>query len=201
MTDTERQLRDRLAHTPLPVGLEILLKTMLGSRYHGLAGHPGRRTWKRVLGRVLGGLQRAVHVNIRSTDALHLRQIRTVLDAGISETAAARSTDAALVATVECLIKLVLLLLGGYPDNYARKAVNHDNHWRLDRERTVAYTQTFDQKAAVLLFKATQGAMDHEQESEVRETYRKTYRDPVRFLEWFRDRHSSRFKEAFPPLP
>ncbi len=165
---------------------------------HGLAnGLLDEGTWRRYRRKVLSELRRYIDTNVVSTDALQQQRI----DIALKKIEEAEGIGQPLLreqAFVTGLVELCLVLLGAMPDHWERRVVNKAHHRRLDRQRTLMYAQSPEQRAH-LIFDACQNGflpgMDRHAESEIWDRYWAAVRqkDPAGFVRWFRTTHSESF--------
>lgn len=165
---------------------------------HGLAnGLLDEGTWRRYRRKVLRELRRYIDANVVCTDAIHRQRI----DIALTKIEEAEGIGEPLLreqAFVAGLVELCLVLLGGMPNHWERRVVNKAHHRRLDRQRTLTYAQSPEQRAH-LIFDACQSGflpgMDRGAAPDVWDRYWAGVRqkDPAGFVRWFRRTHPERF--------
>lgn len=121
---------------------------------HGLAnGLQNEATWRGYRRKILRELRRYVDANVL-TDAFHQQRLDVALEK-VEEAQGSGTHFSESRLSLLGLVELCLLLLGGMPDHWDRRVVNKPHHRRLDRQRTLTYGQSPEQRAR-LIFDACQ---------------------------------------------
>ena len=103
--------------------------------------------WRRILKAVLRELDRYVAVNA-DTDELH----QLMLLSGLAAAEESLKREDFWPGYVEGITRLALTLLGDYPDHRrGRLGRKKEDHYRLDRNRTVQWMQTPEQRFRTLI--------------------------------------------------
>lgn len=139
-------------HPPyITIDVEHFLSFMLGKdSTHGLAGGD-EAVWVKEARRLTRHLRRYVQSNAQTSND-HLREMLACLDKMGESFKNPRTREPELFSAA---VELCVLLLGARPNHWDRRSVNHSKHFRLDRYRTLTYSQTPEQKAALLYDRAT----------------------------------------------
>ncbi len=95
-------------------------------------------------------------------------------------------------------MELCLVLLGEMPNHWDRRVVNKAHHRRLDRQRTLTYAQSPEQRAHLIFDACRSGflpGMDRHAAPEVWDRYWAGVRqkDPAGFVRWFRATYPEKF--------
>jgi hypothetical protein len=133
--------------TRVPPALQIQLARLFGSTSveAGLESRTNAQ-WRRSLKKLLDELYAYADANVQ-TDEMHWFMICTAFAAG----AEALKEEDFWPGFFEGMIRLNLLLLGDYPDHRKRKGGKKRNdHYKLNRFRSLHYAQDGDQQTRVL---------------------------------------------------
>lgn len=153
--------------------------------------------WRRTLKLVLRELDVYLAQNI-DTDDLH----NLMLLSGLAAADESLEEDSFWPGYVEGITRVVLLLLGDYPDHRKRKPGRKKNdHYRLDRFRSSAWIQNPDQRVRTLLAAGTTGfprlskkPRDVLSGFRTLQGYGRGYRE---FLDWYRETYPHDYAAVF----
>jgi hypothetical protein len=142
--------------------------------------------WRRTLSAVLEEMKSYVSANV-DTDEFH----KMILYSGLARAQEALKQDDFWLGYVEGITRLSLILLGDYPDHRKRKSGRKDkNHYKLDRYRSIQWSQTPRQRLNRLFAAGSAGfpklsanPMDVFRQFRDQYGYKPTQDD---FLEWYR---------------
>jgi hypothetical protein len=178
---------------------EHFLSFMFGKQStHGLAnGLLDEGTWRKYRRKVLRELRKYIDANVVCTDALHQQRIGIALRK-IEEAEGIGEPLLREQAFVTGLVELCLTLLGTMPNHWDRRVVNKAHHRRLDRQRTLTYAQSPEQRAHLIFDACRSGflpGMDRHAAPEVWDRYWAGVRqkDPAGFVRWFRKTYPEKF--------
>jgi len=185
-------------NTKVPVAMNGLLQGLFGirSRHAGLS-HRSNAQWRRVLRAVLRELDGYWRENV-TTDQLHASRLARSLVSAEH----ALAGDEFWPGFAEGILRFSLELLGDYPDHRQRKRGRRENgHYRLDRLRSIHYTQHVHQKYLTL-----HAAADAQLPNVPRPLWRtwKVFHDEHGFhqpertrMDWFRQKHPNAYASVF----
>jgi len=109
--------------------------------------------WKRVLRKVLREIDRYVSANV-DTDELHY----FIITSGLCAADESLKEENFWPGYAEGLIRVILALLGDYPDHRRRKGGGKgSDHYRLQLHRSLLYAQDSDQRFRTLLTAGVSG--------------------------------------------
>ena len=153
--------------------------------------------WRKVLRAVLQEIRRYVAANLES-DQLH----ELMLVSGIRAAEEALKEDDFWPGYVEGITRLMLILLGDYPDHRRRKyGRKKEDHYKLDRLRSVQWVQTPEQRFRTLFCVGTVGFPELSADPlEVLRSfrdlfgYKPTHTD---FLDWYRKCYPNDYAAIF----
>lgn len=135
--------------------------------------------WRRALRCVLLEIEKYLDANV-DTDEFH----RMCLYSGLVGAGEALKQDDFWPGYVEGITRIALTLLGDYPDHRRRKPGRKDEeHYKLDRERSLNWGQTPEQRFRALMHAGEAG-------------FPKLSRKPLDVLGEFRDEHGFRLDHA-----
>lgn len=178
--------------------LGVQLARLFGTGSKIASGSPQTPAqWKRTLRAVLDEIAEYLAVNV-DTDEVHKHMLTGTL-AAASE---ALKQEEFWPGYVEAITRLTLLLMGDYPDHRRRKKGRKDaDHYKLDRLRTVGWSQTPSQRLLTLYAAGRYGfpELSTDPMERLRE-FRNLYgfgpsqRD---FLEWYRATYPTDYAAIF----
>jgi hypothetical protein len=107
--------------------------------------------WRRDLRLVLAELHRYLIANI-DTDIIHLH----MLESGFLAAYAGLDADNFWPSYVEGITRIMLCLMGNYPDHRDRKSGSKStDHYKLDKDRAPIFIQNAEQRLHMLLWSAS----------------------------------------------
>jgi hypothetical protein len=132
----------------IPEAMKIQLARLFGSlSKEAMAEKRTDTEWRKTLKSVLREIDRYIAQNV-DTDELHL----SMLLSGLASADESLKQETFWPGYAEGITRLVLTLLGDYPDHRGRKPGRKtEGHYRLDRFRTLHWIQTVDQRMNTLL--------------------------------------------------
>jgi hypothetical protein len=178
--------------------IEALLSFICGKHsMHSVAGSLAAdgKDWKKHSRKLLHHLEQYISANL-ITDRAHREDIHNTINQ-IKQGVDLR-TQVREPYLVAFLVKLCLLLLGKMPNHWNKKAVNHHEHFLLDQYRSLHYSQSYKQRAALILDalrkqgQAEFGNEAHRKYSQARNTER--YHE---FVEWYQQVNPSKYAKLF----
>jgi hypothetical protein len=119
------------------------------------------------------------------------------LDEKISK---AKSLNDINVGFVETYVKLVFTLLGDFPDHWRRKSPYADRFWELDGHRTISFSQTDEQKAALVINLVDiekEISVDLKEHKNMHEAFWACSRNPTKFIKWLKTEYPRVYCEIF----
>jgi hypothetical protein len=140
--------------TAVPRAVQVQLARLFGS--NSVEARATARTnaqWRRTLQRVLRELSRFVESSV-DTDELH----SLMLDSGFVAAGEALQAEDFWPGYVEGITRILLVLLGDYPDHRQRRGgAKAKDHYELTRFRTHHYNQGVEQRFRTLIFAGNVG--------------------------------------------
>ncbi|MHB1958137.1 MAG: hypothetical protein ACYCO5_03800 [Acidobacteriaceae bacterium] len=167
--------------------MQVQLSRLFGSESrYAKADKRTAAEWRKTLKAVLGEMERYVAANV-DTDDFH----KFTLLSGLWGASEALKEEDFWPGYVEGITRVGLILLGDYPDHRKRKLGRKlADHYKLDLERTVQWTQTPEQRLSVLIHAERTGfPVLSERPLDVLRKFRDRYGfKPTQtdFLEWYR---------------
>jgi hypothetical protein len=143
-------------------------------------------------------LRRYIESNIIS-DSAHLAEISQTLDE-MEGSIASVGRDQLLIGY---LAKLLLLVMGEFPDHTHLRAVGQPEHFTLSRVRTLSYTRAAEQQVDLIvstyLESKDANTLDDSEKQRLWATYRRCMhrRQWVTFVREFRSRHPDEYLRLF----
>lgn len=182
-----RLKKPRLESTQVPRGLQVQFERLFGAASsEALRSKRTPAEWRRTLRRVLHEIDRYLIANI-DTDELHLQ----MLQSGLFAADESLKEEDFWPGYAEGITRVLLLLMGDYPDHRKRQTGRRKtDHYKLDRLRSLFWTQNSRQRLNTLLAAGQTGfprLSRHPREvlSEFRKLhgFKLGYRE---FLDWYR---------------
>jgi hypothetical protein len=174
---------------------EDFLRRLFGRSMLHVHGVRRQRTWKRIQGRILNVLKKAIENNFDS-DGFHKicinRYVRNIESACSSN----ENTD---VEIILLLTGVTLELLGCLPDYTNRKALNRKDDYFLCGLRSLRYTQTPYQRMRTIIEAARyKPYSDYHRSEDLYEEYVTRYNGNSRaFLDWYKKKYPAAYAEIF----
>jgi hypothetical protein len=153
--------------------------------------------WRRTLGAVLDELEGYIAANV-DTDVVHQFMLAVTIDAARQ----ALKEEDFWPGYVEAITRISLLLMGDYPDHRRRKKGRKDqDHYKLDRLRTVGWSQNPQQRKTTLWAASQLGfprlsADTMDRLRQFRDLYGYRASD-LEFLEWYRKTYPEDYAKVF----
>jgi hypothetical protein len=193
-----KSLRPPNPKTKVPPAIRVQLSRLFGSQSIETKKDTFTDTeWKHHLHRILKELERYLRRNI-DTDELHMYMICT----GFLAAEEALKQEDFWPAYTEAILRITFLLLGDYPDHRRRKGGRkREEHYHLQRFRSVRYIQDTNQKLKTLLAVPRFGLPNlgkdpndalHEFRGEF--GFKKTYKD---FFKWYKEKYGKDYALVF----
>jgi hypothetical protein len=185
-----------------PLSFEYLMSQLFGSQtFHGFCNlQHSEKSWKGHLNRILRTIRKAIEANTTVADQYYRRRLAGMCEQGMEDIGDAPGTQRANLAMIECLVRLVFMLLGRMPSNFFRKHVTIRQDWRLSTYRTLVYTQTEAQKLRLIISLAEEGPYTDrfKDRNELFYKYVDDFRrDGRAFLRWFNKEYPDIYTELF----
>ena len=187
-------------HVGITIEVEHALSSLLGKQStHSLTGWILKSHWRRICKRLLDHLERYLKANVTTSDRKHIERIQAVF--GDIRQSVRLSTPEP--SSFVHMVRLCLLLLGGEPGHWGRRAINHSTHYRLDALRSVTYSQTPKQKANAIWTYCINRGMPYKTGTEDHRRLVDKYFECLRFaqykefVDWFRDSHPNLYLNVF----
>ncbi|MFZ0339468.1 MAG: hypothetical protein WAL45_15640 [Terracidiphilus sp.] len=167
--------------------MQIQLSRLFGEESrHASSSKKTTAEWRKTLKAVLKEIALYLETNV-DTDEFH----RMILYSGLAGAQEALKQDDFWLGYVEGITRLSLILLGDYPDHRRRRSGRKDkNYYKLDRYRSIQYSQTPRQRLNTLfaagsagLPKLSANPMDVLRQFRDQYGFKPTQDD---FLEWYR---------------
>jgi len=184
----------------VPITYEYMMSHLFGKQnYHGHVGTLTKSSWKKDLRKINKYIKKSIDVNVL-TASYHkgmLIYLCECLDEKISKSKTLNDIN---VGFVETYVRLIFSLLGNFPDHWRSKAPYADRFWELDGHRTINFSQTDEQKAALVinLVDIKQAInvelKDHENMHEV---FWACGSNPTKFIQWLKAEHPRVYCEIF----
>lgn len=182
----------------VPRGMQVQLGRLFGGKSpeaRSKARTPAQ--WRRTFKKVLRELDRYIAANV-DTDEMH----HSILLSGLAAADESLKEEDFWPGYVEGITRVALILLGDYPDHRNRTTGRRqDDHYQLNRFRSIQWVQTPAQRLQTLLAVGAMGfpevsAKPREVLSEFRRRYgfKPSQRD---FLEWYRKALSKDYAAVF----
>jgi len=183
--------------TAVPIAMQVQLSRLFGSESR-IASRSERSDaeWKRDLKLVLAEIWDYLDTNIE-TDIVHRRMIHS----GFMAADHALTEEIFWPGYVEGITRILLCLLGDYPDHRKRKTgTKKSGHYRLSKDRSLTFTQTRKQRSHMLFWSAP--ALLELQSTPL--TALHDFRDEVgldvpieEFVSWYKARHPEDYLKVF----
>lgn len=169
---------------------EQFLKSLFGANdYHGYVDGVSFKTWRKDLVKIIRNLRRAVELTVHA-DAQHINTLLARCDSAMGEVEQSSTPQEAANAAVRNLTMISFLLIGELPNHYHERRPSHDNHWILNSERQIGYTQSLRHKAMLLRHLAREGNMEPDLNGEECDRkYHELGGDARKFLTWIKEQH------------
>lgn len=176
----------------VPISYEYLMTHLFGKKsYHGHVGSLSLSAWKKDLLKINKYIKKAIKVNVES-DAYHKGALFDFCDRFDEKIKKSKTLNEISVYIVESHTRLIFTMLGNFPSHWDRKAPYADRFWELDGHRTISYTQTNEQKSALIL-----SLVDIKKAFDVKIEGFKTMQealwavngDPDKFISWVKANH------------
>ena len=187
----------------LDINFEHLLSNLFGkSNYHSITGHYKSTTWAKYICKIFDAIEKSIDQNIAFSDNYQKSEFSRICTDTKSKIQANQNINSINHDTILGMSKIIFNLMGKMPDNWDRKVVNHPNHWRIDRHRTINYSQTTRQRANLIMELANHPDYSSGLPS-IQDLNRKFYielgNDEVKFIKWFKDNHPHNYIKMFLP--
>lgn len=187
----------------LDYDFESLLSTLFGKeKNHGIVSAENNTSWAKHICRIFELIEKSINQNIVFSNNYQKSEISHVLSEVKVKISEKKSINSINQDTITGMSKIIFNLIGKMPDNWERKVINHPNHWRLDRYRTIYYSQTNRQKANLIMELAKHSdynfGLPSKQELN-HKFYREFKNDEVRFIDWFKKNYPENYIKMFLP--
>jgi len=194
----EASMTSKSTKTAVPESMQVQL-----GRLFGAESREARQTartaseWRFTLRRVLHELDRYIQANV-DTDELHAMMIAS----GLYAAHESLKQEDFWPGYAEGLTRVVLTLLGNYPDHRRRKTgAKSRHHYSLGSERTLQYSQTEDQRFRTLLDAGAFGLPGLKfQPRDVLMEFRRHFGSKptqAEFIRWFKKRFPDQYTAVF----
>ena len=168
---------------------EGFLKTLFGAQsFHGSTGPKTVSEWKAIIQKVLEFVEKSLLFTIEVVDKEHQKQLYQHIDRLKESISQATSNKKVCEEAILGLFKLVFNLIGGIPDNYRRKKLNHPSHWQINKYRQVLYIQDYEHKTNLIFRDARNQANNNQKTDYLTQIQHKFYNlngDHQKFMLWF----------------
>ena len=139
--------------------------------------------WRKYILKTLKAIRLSIRETVHVRDKAWADAIEENLSRGEKSAADSKDIDDLLASFTATLIRQVFLQLGACPDRrrQERVALTKEN-WRMDRQRSLQYTQTLEQLESVF-WSVQQSQMGVEEQMELHDKYRWS-KSPLPYSEW-----------------
>ena len=136
----------------LSIDFEHFLADIFGKQHaHQLSGTFDMPLLKKEYIHIFDSLKKHIRINLDKTDCNHFKELISLCDEAKDEINSAEFIDKVNESAFIFMTKLAFLLMGRMPNNWEKKVLNHNNHYRLDQYRSVTYSQSVEQKVNLVL--------------------------------------------------
>jgi len=184
----------------VPISYEYMMSHLFGkSNYHGHVGCLTKSSWKNDVRKINKYVKKSIELNV-NTDSYHKGRLKYLCDCLEEKVSQSKSLNEINVSFVETYVILLFTLLGNFPDHWNRKAPYADRFWELDGHRSMSYTQTDEQKAALVInLVDTEKAINVEikEHKNMHEAFGACGSNPAKFIAWLKDKYPRVYCEIF----
>ncbi len=184
----------------VPLSYEYMMSHLFGKHhYHGHVGSHSKSSWKKDLRKINKYIEKSININVQ-TDSYHKGMLLYLCDCLDEKVSKAKSINEINVSFVETYVRLIFTLLGNFPDHWRRKAPYADRFWELDGHRSLSFSQTDEQKAALVInLVDIKKAINVELEGHenMHEAFWACNSNPTKFINWLKAEHPRVYCEIF----
>jgi hypothetical protein len=152
--------------------------------------------WRRDLRTVLSEIWNYFDANVE-TDSVH----RVMLETGFDAAGMGLSQENFWPSYAEGLTRIVLCLLGSYPDHRKRKSGGKKkDHYKLDSDRSLRFVQTHEQRLHMLFWSASALLQLRSEPLNTIHEFREEVGLEVpfsQFLDWFKQKYPDDYLKVF----
>ena len=155
------------------------------------------KDWKKTLRSLLDELEAYIDANI-VTDSLH----RMMIYYGLYSADKSLEEDNFWPGFIEGIMRISFLLIGDYPDHRMRRGGRKKNsHYKLNRCRSIVYTQNYEQQRDTLLFawNSNSGILENNPRQILR-SFRSEFgfKAGIKdFILWYKEHHPKDYAKIF----
>ncbi len=186
-----------------PMEFEYLLSYLFGKlNYHGYVGFKELNEWKKINRKVMNTVRKAICINTDTSDEWHKRELLKRCDLALDGIKGARSKDELNGKFISDLVHIIFELMGGFPDHWKYKGTSNPKCWKLNRFRSVNYSQSDEQKFAIIDRIITQRIFKEIPDSSKLWTVYAIdmKRNKTKFLKWFKHKYNDVYRKIFCPI-
>ncbi len=187
----------------VPQSFEFLFSHMFGRKpYRDFMGEHIVSDWKKHILKAVKAIRKSILANIDTTDEFHKNKLLELCNQATQRIKEAKRKDQINLSAIECFIRITLELMGGMPYHWEMRVVNRLQDWKLNRHRKLAYLQTPNQKANLILYLTNWppycDRFSDKEKGELFHKFRYDFEgDGNRFIEWFKQKHKDIYLELF----
>ena len=179
----------------VPLSFEHLFSHIFGKKkYHGFVGRHQLNVWRKQVYKLIKVIIKFINYNIDISDNFHKNDLLKTCNNALTETSRAKTIEEINISLIENLIIIIIKMFGKMPDNWHKKTINRRDYYKLDKYRKIAYIQTSDQKAQLILALCNK-------EPYKNELYNKFWfdfhKDSQQFVDWFKNVYPKIYMEMF----
>ena len=185
----------------LDLEFEYLLSYLFGkSNHHATVGYINCKDWSKNIYKIIDAIEKGILQNIVFTDNYQKNELINICSETKVKINSSKQINNVNQDVIIGMTKLIFNLIGQMPDNWDRKVVNHPNHRKLNKHRTIHFSQNNRQKANLIMSLAKLPGYNNGLPT-LEELNQKFYielaNDELKFVTWFKHNFPENYIKMF----